>query len=91
VKNAYIILIAKPEKKRPHGRLGDVDDKRRIVLKQILYRQSMKVPVGFIWLRISSGYQCNNEISESVKGNELLHQLNTYQLFKKILHREVCE
>jgi hypothetical protein len=42
MRNAYKMLVRKSEEKRPL---------RRIILKYILKKQSLKMWAGFIWLR----------------------------------------
>jgi hypothetical protein len=48
--NAYEIVFAKPEAKRPSGR----QTYAQIILKCILRKQGMRIWTGFIWLRTGS-------------------------------------
>jgi hypothetical protein len=51
MRNAYKILVGKPEGKRPLRNLG-ID--RRIMLKWILRKLGRKVLNGFFWLRLGT-------------------------------------
>jgi len=51
MRNAYTILVRKPEGKRPFEDLG-VDG--RVILKLILGKQGGKLWTGFIWHRIGT-------------------------------------
>jgi hypothetical protein len=48
MRNAYSILVAKPGRKRPLGRLGIPG---RIILEWILEKYGRKLWTGFVWLR----------------------------------------
>jgi hypothetical protein len=50
-RNAYSILVGKPEGKRP---LGNLDVRGRIILEGILQRYDGVVWTGLIWLRIAT-------------------------------------
>jgi hypothetical protein len=67
MKNAYNILVGKPEGKRPLGRPR--------ILKWILWKQGGAAWIGFIWLRIGTGGgSCDhrNDPSGSVESGEFL-------------------
>jgi len=51
MRNAYNILVGKPERKRPCGNLG-IDG--RIILEWFLGKYGGKVWTGCIWLRIGT-------------------------------------
>jgi hypothetical protein len=71
-RNPYMILVEKPEGKRP---LEDLHVGGRIILEWILERWDEVVWAGFIWLRIgTSGGPCEhgNEPSGSIKCWEIL-------------------
>jgi hypothetical protein len=50
-RNAYRILVGKPEEKRP---LEDLDVGGRIILRWVLERQDGVVWTGLMWLRIGT-------------------------------------
>jgi hypothetical protein len=52
IRNAYKILVGKPERKRDHAEYLGVDGK--IILKWILEKWSVKVWTGCIWLKIET-------------------------------------
>jgi hypothetical protein len=52
MRNAYKILVERPERRRPSEDLG-VD--RRIIFKLLLAKSDLGVWIGFIWLRIGTG------------------------------------
>jgi hypothetical protein len=53
MRNAYKILVRKPEAKRALGEDLDLDGS--IILKWILGKYGWRVWTGFIWLRIGTG------------------------------------
>jgi hypothetical protein len=48
-RNAYRILVGKPEGKRPYKDVG-----RRIILKHVLEKYGRVIWTGFIWLTIGT-------------------------------------
>jgi len=51
MRNAYSIVIRKPERNRPRGR-PRIDG--RIILKWIIKKEDVRIWSGFYWLRIGT-------------------------------------
>jgi hypothetical protein len=53
IRNAYTILVGKPERKRP---IGNLVINRWLILKLMLNKQYFRGRTGFNWLRIGARY-----------------------------------
>ena len=53
-KNAYRVLVGKPEGRRQPGRLIDINE-GKVLLKYIIKKQDGLMWNGLIWLRIETG------------------------------------
>jgi hypothetical protein len=59
LRNAYKILVAKPEGKKPHGRIDVVG---KIILKWILRKSGLGAWIGFFCLGIVDGVNSENHM-----------------------------